>query len=75
MKMTRASSIPIGEAKNKIKAIDKQIEQLKRLRGTYEFIIGRLEVGRSVNSSCLSDNPDNMCATCNCWKKTREMCS
>lgn len=24
---------------------------------------------------CKSDNPDNMCSDCTCWKHTRMMCS
>ena len=25
--------------------------------------------------SCNSDDPDDMCENCNCWKHTRAMCS
>ena len=24
---------------------------------------------------CKSDNPNEMCSTCNCWKRTRNNCS
>jgi hypothetical protein len=26
------------------------------------------------DSHCLAEDPDAMCAACNCWKKTREFC-
>ena len=26
------------------------------------------------DSHCLTEDPDAMCAACNCWKKTREFC-
>jgi hypothetical protein len=26
------------------------------------------------DSHCLADDPDAMCAACDCWKKTREFC-
>jgi hypothetical protein len=28
-----------------------------------------------IITSCSSDDPDEQCEGCNCWKKTREMCS
>ena len=30
---------------------------------------------RLLKTFCKSNNPDNMCDDCNCWKKTREYCS
>ena len=29
----------------------------------------------SDKKKCKSENPDFQCKKCNCWKKTRELCS
>ena len=38
-------------------------------------LYNKLIVAEVEAQQCQSDNPNHMCSDCNCWKRTRMMCS
>lgn len=39
------------------------------------FVERQLHVFADNHTPCTSDDPDDMCDHCNCWKSTRSNCS
>jgi hypothetical protein len=60
-----------AKIRSEIKRIDKEREKLFLKLNAYYFELGR----REDKKSCESDNPDDKCSYCTCWKHTRELCS
>jgi len=61
-------------------AIDKYAEALQREGFNLEIVKGKsgdviVITLNPVSTSCTSDDPDDMCENCTCWKATRKNCS
>lgn len=65
----------IDKIEKKLTKLVKEIEALKREKADLEWQLGRYYQGKQVHAECKVESPDVMCITCDCWKKTREMCS
>jgi len=44
--------------------------EISELRDQETSVFGQLD-----RYSCKSNDPDDKCLQCNCWKRTRELCS
>lgn len=65
----------IEKIEKKLTKLTKDIEKLKADKTTLEWQLGRYYQGKRVHAECKVASPLVMCSTCDCWKKTREMCS
>lgn len=61
--------------KNKYPGIDlESFEFLTDMAKVYD-LISKIDFEDMEANSCKSDDPNDMCSFCNCWKSTRNSCS
>ncbi len=52
------------------------IQYVHELQNLYHAITGEeLAITEPAHNPCQSDDPDDQCENCNCWKSTRANCS
>jgi len=67
----RVTKYEIERLHQKITVLEDKIAKLEKQKDDYLFTLGRALSGKKVHVECKSHNPDVMCITCDCWKKTR----
>lgn len=51
------------------------VTKLHQLQNLYFALTGNELTFADPHNPCTSDDPDDMCKNCNCWKSTRKNCS
>ena len=75
--LLRRLRITLDEYAGMKKRIEDAHEALNRIYHTTDCTTMQMEIIREVmpDDPCVSDDGDDMCGKCNCWKATRANCS
>lgn len=71
----RLTPATVARLKERVEVLEDKIARMELEKADYVFELGRALSGKLVHAECKVKSPDVMCITCDCWKKTREMCS